>query len=339
MRAFLLAVLLVFAVAFVFTRLAEVQQVAATLQRGDWRWVGLGFFVALAWIQNIGAKLRAILRALGEQESAFVLASLVLVVNLVSTVTPSAGVGGVAYFMARLRQRGHPLGRAASAAALYLLYDYFAALVVIGLGLVVLIRRNQLGAGEVLASLFLVAFAAAIAFFLYLGMRSAEQFGNALVELGEFGNRLVRPFTKGQPRFDTSRSRVFAQDFASGLELARRSPGGLITPAALALSNKAFLILILFLMFLAFNQPFSTGTLIAAFGINALFSVASPTPGGLGFVEGAMTQVMSANGIPLASATVVTLAYRGITFWFPLLLGFVSFQWEQRAGKGVRPAT
>jgi uncharacterized protein (TIRG00374 family) len=338
MRAFLLAVVLVFVVFFVFTRLAEVQAVADTLQRGDWRWIALAFLVCLAWIQNVGAKLRAILRALGESESAFLLSGMVLVVNLVSTVTPTAGVGGVAYFMSRLRQRGHPLGRAASAAALYLLYDHFASLVVIGLGLIVLIRRNQLAAGEILASVFLVSFAATIAFFLYLGMRSAEQFGNALVAVGDFGNRLLRPFTKGGPHFDTSRSREFAHDFASGLDLARRTRGGLITPAALALCNKAFQITILFLMFLAFEQPFSPGTLIAAFGINALFSVASPTPGGLGFVEGAMTLVMASNSIPLASATVVTLAYRGVTFWFPLLLGFIALRWEQHAGKRLKPA-
>jgi uncharacterized membrane protein YbhN (UPF0104 family) len=31
-------------------------------------------------------------------------------------------------------------------------------------------------------------------------------------------------------------------------------------------------------------------------------------------------------GVPQAGATVVTLAYRGITFWLPFLLGFVALR-------------
>ncbi|MGH2625674.1 MAG: lysylphosphatidylglycerol synthase transmembrane domain-containing protein, partial [Anaerolineales bacterium] len=238
-------------------------------------------------------------------------------------------MGGIGYFMARARRRGHPLGRAASAAAMYLLFDYFAALVVITLGLVVLLRRHQLSWGEVLAAVFLAAFAGVIAYLLVQAMRSANRFADALAGLTRFGNRLLRPIFQ-RDHFDVDRARDFAADFSAGLERARRTPGGLLAPMALALTNKALLLTVLFLVFLAFQQPPSTGTVIAAFGIGSLFAVVSPTPGGLSFVEGAMTLVVAAAGIPLASATVITLAYRGITFWFPLVLGFFALRWTER---------
>jgi uncharacterized membrane protein YbhN (UPF0104 family) len=31
--------------------------------------------------------------------------------------------------------------------------------------------------------------------------------------------------------------------------------------------------------------------------------------------------------VPLGEATVVTLAYRGVTFWMPLFVGMIAFRW------------
>jgi uncharacterized protein (TIRG00374 family) len=128
-----------------------------------------------------------------------------------------------------------------------------------------------------------------------------------------------------------ARAHRFAVEVSQGLHEARQRRGGLALPAALALSNKALMISILFLVFLAFGQPFSVGTLVAGFSIGYLFLIVSPTPSGIGFVEGAMTLVLNSLGIPLAAAAIVTLAYRGITFWFPLLYGMVAFRLVGRA--------
>lgn len=337
MRNFLLALVLLFTIGFVLTRGAEVQQIASTLQRGDVRWISLALAIQFAWLVNVGASLRAIFRALGVGERLRDLIPMAMVVNLVSVVTPTIGMGGMAYFIRRARQRGHPVGRATTAAAMYLLYDYFAVLVVIGLGLIVLVRRNQLTSGEVFATIFLSAYAGVLGFLLYLGMRSAHRFGDALAAIGHIGNRILRPFVK-RDRFDVRHAHEFARDIAEGLEAARRSPGGLVLPAALALSNKAWMIATLFLIFLAFGQPFSVGTLIAGYSIGALFAVVSPTPSGIGFVEGAMTLVLTSLNVPLASAAVITLAYRGVTFWFPLLLGFVALRWTERVSHRPGPA-
>ena len=93
-----------------------------------------------------------------------------------------------------------------------------------------------------------------------------------------------------------------------------------------AIAGKFLLIGVLYLIFLAFNVPLSTGTLIAGFSIGYLFLIISPTPSGLGFVEGALPLVLNSMYVPLAEATVVVVAYRGVTFWLPLLVGMVSFR-------------
>jgi glycosyltransferase 2 family protein len=86
------------------------------------------------------------------------------------------------------------------------------------------------------------------------------------------------------------------------------------------------LVVVLLLIFLAFNIAFSIGTLVAGFGIAYLFVIVSPTPFGLGIVEGVMTLTLHSLRVPLEAATVITLAFRGLTFWLPWIFGMAAFR-------------
>jgi uncharacterized protein (TIRG00374 family) len=74
-------------------------------------------------------------------------------------------------------------------------------------------------------------------------------------------------------------------------------------------------------VFLAFRVPFSAGTIIGGFAITYLFLIVSPTPSGIGIVEGIMPLALSSLRVPWEQAVIITLAYRGITFWIPLAVG------------------
>ena len=87
-----------------------------------------------------------------------------------------------------------------------------------------------------------------------------------------------------------------------------------------------------FLVFLAFNVPVTLGTLVAGFSIGNLFNIVSPTPSGIGIVEGTLTLALASLRVPLAAATVVALVYRGIVIWLPLLLGMITFRWILHSG-------
>jgi uncharacterized membrane protein YbhN (UPF0104 family) len=76
--------------------------------------------------------------------------------------------------------------------------------------------------------------------------------------------------------------------------------------------------------------------LIAGFSIGYLFLIVSPTPAGIGFVEGALTLGLRSLHVPLGDATVVALAYRGLTLWIPLFFGMLAFRWLSR-GENVKP--
>jgi uncharacterized protein (TIRG00374 family) len=57
-----------------------------------------------------------------------------------------------------------------------------------------------------------------------------------------------------------------------------------------------------------------------------LFLIVSPTPSGLGVVEGAMAVALNTLRVNLGAAVLITMAYRGLTFWFPLGVGGVAFR-------------
>jgi glycosyltransferase 2 family protein len=330
MRKFLFAVLLLLAVYFLLTRFAEVQQVVQTLQRGDLKWILLAVGLHFVWLVNIAACFRACYRLLGLEESIERLLLLSLGANFVNVIAPAAGVSGLAVFISDSRARRKPTGRVTSAAALSIMYDYLAFIVVLALGLTVLIRRGRLGVAEITASLIMVAIASVFATLLWTGMRSRDKLGEVLAWMGRTVNRLLHPIRK-QDYLSEDNAREFAREVTEGLAIARHAPrGAIILPAALALSKQALLISILFMVFMGFGQAFSVGTLVAGYAIGYLFVIVSPTPSGIGFVEGAMTLALTTLRVPLAAATVITLAFRGITVWLTLLYGAIAMRWIGR---------
>ena len=330
MRSFLVALVFLLAVYFLIGQMAEAQQIAETLRRGDWRWLVAAFLLQLVWTTNVAASLRAIYRALGIEEKIERLFPLAAAAFFVNIVAPVGGMSGVAVFIAEAKRRGQPIGRVSTAAALLVLYDYAAFLLVLILGLTILFRRGQLTGAEISASAILFLLAVGMGFLLYLGTRSGGQLGRALAWMAGAINGLLRPFIR-RDYLSIDQAHDFGHDAAEGLREARRSPGTLIFPVALALSSKALLISILFFVFMAFRQPFSIGTLIAGFSIAYLFLIISPTPSGIGFVEGILTLTLTGLGVPLAAAALIALAYRGITLWLPVAYGLVAFRMVSRA--------
>ncbi|MGD2157376.1 MAG: lysylphosphatidylglycerol synthase transmembrane domain-containing protein [Anaerolineales bacterium] len=326
MRKFFIALVILLGVIFIIARIAEVEAILETLQRGKWWVLTIALGVEGLWLVNVAASFQAIFKALGIKEKLSYLLVMASAANFVNVVTPSAGMGGMAIFISESQRRDYSAGRATAAGALYVLYDYAGFICILSLGLIVLFRRNNLNITEVIASIILVTIAVIIATLLYHGTRSAESLGNALAWIARQINKILKPFLNRE-YLSEQRAHDFARDAADGLSQLRRNPANLIMPAFLALSNKIILIIVLYLMFLAFEVDTSIGTLIAGFSISYLFMIVSPTPSGVGFVEGALTLALHSFFIPLGPSAVIALSYRGFTFWIPLVFGMIAFRW------------
>src|SRR5688572_30087370 len=162
---------------------SELETIVLTLQQAHLRYFFLAILIQSIWFVATGRMYQSIFHLLGIHEGVLTLTRMATAATFINIVAPTGGAGGVALFASEARRRGHPTGKATVAAALFLLLDQAAFLVILALGLFILFRRNDLNAGEISASLFLLSIAIFYGFILYLGYRSAEKLGNLLAKI------------------------------------------------------------------------------------------------------------------------------------------------------------
>lgn len=314
---------------FVYLSFGELQTSVKTLQEGNFWFLLLALAFQFTWFAVSGLIFRSLYLLLGVEEGVYKLSLLTAAANFVNIVAPSAGMGGIAVFMSNAYRRRISPGKTTVASMLYIFFDYVAFMVVLTLGLIILFRRNDLDASEIAASTVIFAIAAGLGFLLYLGSRSATALGNALAWMARLVNRIVRPFLHREYLSET-RAHEFAQEMADDLKSLPERPRSLLVPLLYAFISKALLMAVLLSVFLAFQVPFSAGTIIGGFAISYLFLVVSPTPSGIGIVEGVMPLALSSMHVPWSQAVIITLAYRGITFWLPLGVGALALRLLER---------
>lgn len=325
MKKSFLLIILFLAILVVALSLGELETTLETLERANFLFLLLAALLQFLWFYTTGRMYQSIFHLLGIHESILTLSRIATAANFVNVVAPTAGAGGVALFAAEARRRGHPAGKATVAAALFLLLDQAAFLVILALGLVVLFRRNDLDAGEISASLFLFCIAVAYAFVLYLGYRSAERLGSLLAKTARRINRVVKFFRRAE-YLSEARAHEFAREISEGFSGLTEKPTSLIRPILWGIFDKCLLMLILICAFLSFKVPFSAGTIVGGFSMAYLFLIVSPTPSGIGIVEGLMPLALASLNVRWSQAVLITLIYRTVTFWLPFGVGAWAFR-------------
>lgn len=325
MNKFFVFVILFLGVVVVAFSFGELETILLTLQKAHLGFFLLALVIQTGWFISNGRMYQSIFHLLGIHEEVTTLSRIAAAANFINVVAPTAGAGGVALFAAEAKRRGHPAGKATVAGALFLLLDLAAFLIILSLGLIVLVRRNDLDAGEISASFLLFGTSAVFASVLYVGYRSAEKLGNLLAKFVRGINRVVHLIRK-ENYLSEDRAHEFAHELADGFSGLTEKPTSLIRPVMWGIFEKSLLMLVLVCSFLAFEVPFSAGTIIAGFSIAYLFLIVSPTPSGIGIVEGIMPVALTSLNVNWSQAVVITLLYRAVTFWYPLGVGAWAFR-------------
>lgn len=325
MRKIIVAVVLMLAVVFVMLRFSELENIVKTLHHSNYRFLIAAVLIEFIWLFNSATDYGVLFRLMGLKEKTTHLVLVATASNFVNVIAPSAGIGGIAVFMDDAKRQNHPTGHVTVIGVLYVLFDYVAFFCILALGFIVLIRRNNINTGEIIAAAVLLVIAGGVAFLFYLGYRSEEELGKALAWLSRLVNKVMQPFIH-RKYLEEKRAFTFSKEIAEAISMLRGRKKEFLWPFLFALNNFALLICVLAFTFLALGTPFSVGTLVGAFSISYLFLIVSPTPSGLGFVEGAMAIALNTLRVELAAATLITLTYRLITFWLPLAIGAIAFR-------------
>jgi uncharacterized protein (TIRG00374 family) len=320
-----IAVILLLAVLFLISRFTEMKDVAAVLARGNFWFIGLALLLQAAWLLNLGQTYHSIFRVVDIPVTPWYMTRVATATMFIGVVAPSGGLSGAAYLLADASTNRRSTGRTAVGGVLIVWLEYIATLFVLTFGLAEMARRNNLHWTEVTASLVLLAGALTIAVLLYLGMKSSELLARVLAWCARTINKITRPFIH-RDYLSEERAYSFAYEAAEGILALRQHPRLVLRPIFHGVVNKVLLIFILMTMFRAFDVAITPQAVVAGFSIAYLFLIVSPTPAGIGIVEGVMTVALVSMQVPFEASAVITLAYRGITFWIPILVGMLAFR-------------
>jgi phosphatidylglycerol lysyltransferase len=319
-RRWILWILVIGFVWLVVSRFNEVEKLAATAARGQGEWMAAAIFAQLIYYIVFTMLYQSALATAGISRRIRDLVPVVLGSLFVNVVVPSAGTGGTALFVDDARQRGERPSRAAAGALLALTADFIAFTLVLIVGVGYLIAQHDLRTYELVAIGGLVAIVTCLSAVLAVGLRRPEIVHRVLAWLQNAANRLAHLFRRRSWLADDWAER-HAQDFAEAATAIAAHPVNLARTLGIALAAHALDVASLYIIFLAFHYPIQFGPLVAGYSMGILFWIVSPTPQGIGVVEGVMSLVYTSLHVPAATATLVALTFRGLTFWLPLLLG------------------
>jgi glycosyltransferase 2 family protein len=329
MRKILVLVIIVLGVSLVAFRFSELQSIVQTLQNANSVYLMLAVMMQVVWFFIQAGAFRSLYRIMGIKEQLRHLVGVAVSANFINVIAPSGGIGGMAVFVDDADKRGHPHGRVVAVSALYIFLDYIAFLTILAAGFTVLLRRNSLNAGEISAGAILLLAVLVIGWLIFTGVRSPQQFGRVLGKIFRGVNSLLRPLLR-RDYMHEDQAYLFAAEVADGLAVLQTEHKSLIRPILFLILNFMIQMVILTFCFLSFEVAFTLGTIVAGFAIGYLFLIVSPTPSGIGIVEGGLPIVLTSLHVPFEQGLIVTLAYRAVSFWMPLGLGAIAFRFSQR---------
>ncbi|HCB01085.1 MAG TPA: hypothetical protein DEP19_01770, partial [Anaerolineae bacterium] len=136
MRKLLLAIVLGLSAIIIALSFSELETILLTLQKAHLRYFLLALVIQSIWFVTTGRMYQSIFHLLGIHDNVITLTRMATAATFINIVAPTGGAGGVALFASEARRRGHPTGKATVAAALFLLLDQAAFLVILALGLI-----------------------------------------------------------------------------------------------------------------------------------------------------------------------------------------------------------
>jgi len=300
----------------------DLERLAAALARGDPLWIGAAVAAQTAYYYLYAAQYKYAFATVEVASQVNELIPVMFASIFVRTLVPSGGASGAVVFVDDAARRGQSPALATEGTLLVLALDLSTMVPLILYSLVYLVASGTLRIYQVIGSVFFIMFIAALITALFTGRWAPGLLERALTMLRVGANHLAHSLGREEvlppdwPRRTAEDLRRAANDIFSHRQSLLRTAG---VATAAQLTN---LVTVTFVG-LAYGQRLGISTTIAAFSMDAVFSVVAIVPNGLIVAEAVMTEVFSSLGLPFEVALVITLVYRGLSVWLPLLVGFL----------------
>jgi phosphatidylglycerol lysyltransferase len=322
----------------VVSRFTELEQLRHTLQQGQWAWILAALLSQAIYFIVFTASYQAAFATLDIPTRTRDLIPVTLGALFVNMVVPAGIAGGTALFAQDLARRGKPTTRTATGILLQLIADFSSFTFILVPGLIYLFFEHDLKVYEIAAAIILLLLTVGLSIILMLGIWKPDWL-HRIIDLTQLTANRLSNRLRHSSILAENWAQKNAEEFNHAAIAVTGHPARLMGTVGISFLAHLFDIATLYILFRAFNQPVGLGTLIAGYAMGILFWIVSITPQGIGVVEGVMALTFTSLGIPGAVATTVVLAFRGLTFWIPMLVGFFAIQRMQIFGPAQRTLT
>lgn len=268
-------------------------------------WLAVGLVLQVLTYTAQGAVWRAVADGAHAKLSARDAYRLSLIKLFADQALPSGGISGTVVVATALERRGLPATTARAAVLLNLVGYHGAYVITLGIALAILgasgVHAVAATVGAVLFTMFAVGLALVV-------LRLAGGRSTSAVER----LRRVRPLRRV-------------------LTFVESAEGGLVRNPRLLCVATAWQIVIVLLdaatmwtLLRAVGAPGSITGVFASFMIASLVRTLGIVPGGLGTFEATAVIALTLTGTSSAAALAATLLFRGLSFWLPMVPGFVA---------------
>jgi phosphatidylglycerol lysyltransferase len=318
------------------SRSAEIETLIDTLVKGKWAWVSVAavfqffYFVCYAGIYHSAFSVVDIKSRLRD------LIPVMFGSVFMNVAAPLAGSGGSILFVDDARRRNESVGRATTATMLVYLGFLGAFQVFMIPGVIILAFRHQLDLYQILTAVVMYVYIIVLVILISQAIRRPAWLARILGGIRRVVNWIGGLVKKPDYLTEEWISKTTEEITNAALAIASH-PGRVVKTFAVGVMAHLAGLLSLYAIFLAFYKPVSLEILVTTYFIILLFTVVSVTPQGIGVVEGAMMLVLGSWGIGYEMSTIITLAYRGLSFWLPLFIGFILLRQLRMFNPKARP--
>jgi len=322
----------------VVSRFTDFQQLKHTLQHSQGEWILVALLSQVLYFIVFTASYQAAFDTVDIHTRTRELIPVTLGALFVNLVAPAGLSGGTALFAQDFARRGKPVTRTATGVLLQLIANLSAFIFILLPGIIHLFTAHDLKIYEIIAAILLLLFTASLEVILMLGVWKPGTL-HQLFDFFQHKANLLATLLHRPPFLAEEWSQKNAGEFNQAALAVTSHPSDLIRTIVVAFFAHLLDILTLYIVFVAFHQHVGLGMLIAGYAMGILFWIISITPQGIGVVEGVMALTFTTLGIPGAVSATVVLVFRGLTFWIPMLLGFLAVQRIQLFGQKQRDLT
>ena len=313
----------------------DLERLAGALIRGDPAWVAAAIAAQTAYYYLYAVQYKYAFATVEVASKVSELIPVMFASVFVRTLVPSGGASGAVVFIDDAARRKQSPALATEGTLLVLALDLSTMVPLILYSLAYLDLRGTLRVYQVIGSLFFILFIGALAAALFTGRWAPGLLQVALASVQHAANELARALGRGEvlPADWPHRTAGDLSRAANDIFAHRRS---LLYTAGVASAAQLTNLATVTLVGLAYGQHLGISTTIAAFSLDAVFSVVAIVPNGLIVAEAVMTEVLWSLGLTFEVALAITLVYRGLSVWLPLAAGFFFLRQVRSLGGGPK---